>query len=338
MSQAYRIILAATAVWLQIAGFCLAAESASRPADAVTSRPADDPVIVRFGTEDTITESEFDAVTPNLGRVGCEKILLDLTFDKLFNLYLDDHPEIAPDATVTEYVDRWVQRGGGKDKVEAKLAEHGGTWLDVRKRFRREIGRTALVEKGGKLAADKEYVRKLFEADPSAFNGTEVNARHILMTVYPFDTPLAKQTTRERLQKLRQDLLDGKTRWEDAVLLSDAASRQSGGRLGYFTRHGSVPEPIAEAAFKLKVGQISEVIETELGYQIVQVLERREGRRGLDDPATQLDLRVWLEQEQIAKALAEARQRHPVIGVQTPKRILLTPSASRPAVARPSRP
>lgn len=52
-------------------------------------------------------------------------------------------------------------------------------------------------------------------------------------------------------------------------------AKSKGGDLGYFPRSGVMPEEIAAAAFALKVGEISDVIETKAGFHILKVTDRQ---------------------------------------------------------------
>ncbi len=86
--------------------------------------------------------------------------------------------------------------------------------------------------------------------------------------------------------ELRERILAG----EDFATLAaqysdDLSNAQDGGDLGWFNR-GAMVGPFAEAAFSLPVGEISEPIETEFGYHIIEVLERDEARA---KPADQLE-------------------------------------------------
>ena len=58
---------------------------------------------------------------------------------------------------------------------------------------------------------------------------------------------------------------------------SSCPSAATGGDLGYFPRHGVMAEAFAAAAFELEPGEISDVVETEFGYHVIQCAERKPG-------------------------------------------------------------
>ncbi len=92
----------------------------------------------------------------------------------------------------------------------------------------------------------------------------EVRARHILV-----------QTEKEAQDLLKQ-IKDGADFAKLATEKSkDTGSAKQGGDLGYFTR-GVMVKPFAEAAFGMKVGDISEKpVKTDFGYHIIKVEDRR---------------------------------------------------------------
>ena len=84
-----------------------------------------------------------------------------------------------------------------------------------------------------------------------------------------------KNKTREELLKIRERILNGESFEILATLYSqDPGSAQNGGNLGFVGRGAFQPEFEAEV-FKLKPGEISMPIETEFGYHLIELIEKR---------------------------------------------------------------
>jgi len=76
------------------------------------------------------------------------------------------------------------------------------------------------------------------------------------------------------INKIRDMLNEGADFAELAKKYSDGPSAANGGNLGFFGR-GMMVKPFEDAAFDLMPGEISEVIETQFGYHIIKVLEKK---------------------------------------------------------------
>lgn len=90
----------------------------------------------------------------------------------------------------------------------------------------------------------------------------EVRARHILVK------------TEEEAKKLLKRIADGEDFAELAKKESQGPSAANGGDLGYFTQ-GRMVKPFADAAFALKIGEVSEPVKTEFGWHVIKVEDRR---------------------------------------------------------------
>lgn len=101
----------------------------------------------------------------------------------------------------------------------------------------------------------------------------QVHARHILVS------------TEAEAQQIYQQLLAGAEFAELAFLHSrDVSTRELGGDLGWFAREQLTEQVVAEVAFSLADGEISEPTASRLGYHIIQTLARVPDRP-LDDAA-----------------------------------------------------
>ncbi|XP_019423519.1 PREDICTED: peptidyl-prolyl cis-trans isomerase Pin1-like [Lupinus angustifolius] len=117
----------------------------------------------------------------------------------------------------------------------------------------------------------------------SGGGGVEVRASHILIKhegsrrKASWKDPegrVIKNTTREsavsQIKVIRDDIVSGKVKFEDvAARCSDCSSAKRGGDLGPFGR-GQMQKPFEEATFGLKVGEISDIVDTDSGVHIIK--------------------------------------------------------------------
>jgi parvulin-like peptidyl-prolyl isomerase len=143
----------------------------------------------------------------------------------------------------------------------------------------------------------------------------QVNARHILVST----------------EDLARELHDRATSGADFEQLArtnsiDQATAGTGGELGWFDKDQMVA-PFSEAAFSLKPGEISEPVQTEFGWHVIQVEEVDEDR-----PLTQLQYQAAQEKAVQAK-LDEVRAS---MNVSSDYDVEPTPTPSPEAFAPPA--
>jgi len=90
----------------------------------------------------------------------------------------------------------------------------------------------------------------------------EIRASHILVQ------------TKEQAEKVREEILAGKSFEEAAKEYSLCPSGKQGGDLGYFGRGAMVPE-FEKAAFELPVNQVSEPVKTQFGWHLIVVTDKK---------------------------------------------------------------
>lgn len=85
-----------------------------------------------------------------------------------------------------------------------------------------------------------------------------------------------RDRVRLELNKMRERILKGEVQFSTLATLysEDPGSASKGGELGFFTRGFMVAE-FEAAAFALKPGEVSPVVETQFGFHLIQLIERR---------------------------------------------------------------
>lgn len=95
------------------------------------------------------------------------------------------------------------------------------------------------------------------------------------ITMFPKNIKEAKLRTRERLVEMRERIVTGKTRFATlARMYSVDGSAIQGGELEPAPLAGFV-KPFADALAELKLGQVSEVVESEFGFHLIQLIDRK---------------------------------------------------------------
>lgn len=121
-------------------------------------------------------------------------------------------------------------------------------------------------------------LRKNFNDFKDYFDHTTVRVSHIVSRISPESSPADRDTARQKLAALRQEILGQKISFAEAAAKhSHCPSAAKGGDLGFITRKWMVDEPFARAAFSMKVGEMSDVIATEFGLHLIVVTERKPG-------------------------------------------------------------
>jgi peptidyl-prolyl cis-trans isomerase SurA len=124
-------------------------------------------------------------------------------------------------------------------------------------------------------AISNDEVTKYYEEHKQEFDRPEeVRIREILISTEgkePSALPALEKKAQEALQKAK----GGEKFDELAIRYSDGPTAKDGGDLGFF-RRGKMIQEIDDAAFKLRRGQVSDLIKTKYGLVIIKVEEKHE--------------------------------------------------------------
>ena len=125
----------------------------------------------------------------------------------------------------------------------------------------------------------------------------------------------------EKAQDLHERLLKGENFAKLAINHSQSPDRLRGGDVGYFAK-GSFPKVFDEVCFKLRKGQVSEIVKSEYGYHIFKLLDKKPaGKQPLKDVAVQIQQKLF--EESLAKAYKEwMEQVRPLFEVKVNQQVL----------------
>ncbi|MFH1029538.1 MAG: peptidylprolyl isomerase, partial [Pseudomonadota bacterium] len=177
---------------------------------------------------------------------------------------------------------------------------------DLREYTRRDLLISKFVETNivPKIKVTEEDARKFYDQNPDKFTRSEsVKASHILIGVDSKASADDKKKAREKAEKLRKDLAGGADFAALAKDNSTCPSSQQGGDLGFFGKGQMVP-PFEQAAFSMKPGEISDVVETQFGYHIIKLIEKK-GAESVAFKDAQPKIEEYLKGQKINAAVME---------------------------------
>lgn len=198
------------------------------------------------------------------------------------------------------------QQIGSREKLEQF---YGKTYTQIKEEFR-EIIRDRLLsqEMERQIIADVQVspseVRSFFNTIPSdslPYINEKISIQQIV--IYPKITQASRNAVIEKLNGWRADIQAGNRSFSAVATIhsEDQGSAKDGGKIE--ATRGMMVKPFEAAAFSLEVGQISDVVETQYGYHIIELISRKGddytirhilltpevGRQELRDAATLMD-------------------------------------------------
>jgi peptidyl-prolyl cis-trans isomerase C len=148
---------------------------------------------------------------------------------------------------------------------------------DLREYTRRDLLISRYVETNfaSKATVSEEDIHAFYDKNPDKFKQNEtVKASHILIGVDAKATADEKKKARKKAEKLQKEVAKGADFAALAKTNSTCPSAAQGGDLGFFGKGQMVPA-FEKSAFALKVGGISPVVETQFGYHIIKLTDKK---------------------------------------------------------------
>jgi len=220
-----------------------------------------------------------ESVNDNMRCQALDQMLLEKFFlaqAQLDSVYVS---EDEVDAELDKRIRYFISNSFGSQQ---KLEEfYGKTVAELKEDFRKDIKNQMLAEKmQGRIFTSIKVtpgdVKDFYDHIPKdslPYFNAEIELAQIV--VFPKVSQELKNYAYEKAKQIRQDIIKGADFAVQAKLYScDPGSKKDGGDLGFINRGEMVPE-FEAAAFRLEEGKISDIVESQYGYHIVQCLERK---------------------------------------------------------------
>jgi peptidyl-prolyl cis-trans isomerase C len=238
--------------------------------------------IKKIGTKATQLPPEFLEQYKNQLR---EKALETLVVEKLLDEEVKQAKIVITEEELNDRLSKIITMQQPQltlQEYQKMMEEHGRSFEEFKKEFRKQLSYLKLVEPQwtGKINVTDEDANNYYTENRKEFETPEqVSASHILIqpdTSDPNTDPnQAKAKARAKAEDLLRQIKEGADFAELAKAHSNCPSASKGGDLGFFSR-GQMLAPFENAAFALKPGQISDIVETKYGYHIIKVTDHKD--------------------------------------------------------------
>ena len=181
------------------------------------------------------------------------------------------------DSAVDEELEKLKNRFPSETEFKKALVQANLSETAVRNQIREEVAITQLVDKqfGDKLTVSDKESESYYDGHTNLFKQPEqVRASHILIKVDPQAGESQKAEARKKIEEIQKKLQGGEDFAALAKEYSQCPSGANGGDLKYF-RRGQMVKPFEAAAFSLKPGEVSEIVETRFGYHLIKVTDKK---------------------------------------------------------------
>jgi parvulin-like peptidyl-prolyl isomerase len=209
------------------------------------------------------------------------------------------------DREVENQIDDVRKKIGSKEEFESALRRQNLSLNDLKKRFTEQIMVRKYVDKKvvSKITVSPAEVSEYYQAHAQEFNEPEkIRLSNILIRLKEDRESMdkASELAKEILRRLRE----GGDFAGLAKLYSEGPGAAEGGSMGYVKR-GDLKKEIEDAVFGMKPGEVSDIIQTSLGYHIFK-LEERIPARSKDLSEVRVEIEDKLFHDKINQGIKEA--------------------------------
>jgi peptidyl-prolyl cis-trans isomerase SurA len=198
------------------------------------------------------------------------------------------------------------------DELEKAVESEGLSWEDYKTQFRNALLTQEVIhrEMGSRIVIGHDEVKQYYDAHQSDF----VRPEQVELAEIFLDTqgksPQEIETIEQKTNELRNRVTKGEDFSEIAKRYSEGSTKDKGGSLGTFER-GQLSKQLEDIVFKMDKGQITEVIQTKTGFEILKILDHyKAGQQPVEKVENEIMNRIYMQkmQPQMREYLAQLRE------------------------------
>ena len=259
-----------------------------------------------------------------------QRVINQLIIEELLNQEANNRGIKVSGKEVDAAVAKIIDKLGGKDRLTEVLKQNNLSVTQFKKDIKNQVRMHKLAEAVGNIKVSDADVKKFYDENLDKFkHGDQVRASHILIMANPYqisqditakskksftDDALKAEVEKVLAQKKAEADKIAKELQADSSKFAAYAKKYSedensaiqGGDLGFFEKDRMVPE-FAQYAFSAKPNTISDPVQTQYGYHIIMVTDRKEAGT-VPFEKVKSDIKEYLTQSKEIEALDKITQ------------------------------
>jgi len=215
-----------------------------------------------------------------------------------------------PEEDINKVMEELIKKYGSKERLKKLVEQTGISFEEFKDELRKRLMIDQLLREYVQTTLTDEDLKKYYEKNKYKFKEPEsLKVRYIYIKRDPTKLE-GRKIAKERAEKAYKEIQEGKDFGDVAAKYSDDLSRIKGGDVGYVHK-GRFEKKVEDKIYQLKVGQISPIIETQMGFHIVKIEGKRPERvvpfEKIKDKLKK-ELTEKLQKEKYEKLLEDARK------------------------------
>ncbi|MBF0273993.1 MAG: peptidylprolyl isomerase, partial [Nitrospinae bacterium] len=212
-----------------------------------------------------------------------EKELRTQIIERIINVLLIKDEAVKKNIEVSEQeineaIRNVKDKNNLSEDVFRKMLEGQGIKEDeYREKIKDQLLSSRIVsqEINSKIVISDKESKDYYEKHKEEFKSPkEIEVEHILLLLSPEASENEVESVRKRMVDIQNKIKSGKSFEKLAATYSDDPSKGESGSIGYIKRGATVPQ-FEEVAFKLKVGEVSDIVRTNFGLHLIKVVNEK---------------------------------------------------------------
>ncbi|MGX0674477.1 peptidylprolyl isomerase PrsA [Staphylococcus hominis] len=212
--------------------------------------------------DNTLISSKAGNVTVKdvMDKIGKDQIASTSFSIELNKILADKYKDKVDTKRIDDDIKKEEKQYGGKDQFESMLKQQGMTLDDYKEQKRLS-------------AYQKQLLNDKIKVSDKEIKDDTKKASHILIKVKSDSDKegLSDKKAKAKAEKIQKEVEKNPNKFDELAKKEsmDSASAKKGGSLGYVIK-GQMVDKFDKSLFKLKEGQISDIVKTEYGYHIIK--------------------------------------------------------------------